>query len=199
MPELQVHLQRHDLTGWKPIGAEKWAAQDMTIFSTGASSGALITEKTYDHYRLFFSWKMLSGNHAANMLFMCRNSTSRNCAGIQFQPPGSDLWDYGPADGRVPRDKGMLLPTKPSVPQGQSGMCEMIVKATAGTMKVACCNLMGGGIGKTCKTTPSAVVNWGMPFPVGPLGFQSHNANHKIHWWDVYVEENPTSDEYLSK
>ena len=79
-------------------------------------------------------------------------------------------------------------------------MCEMIVKASAGTFKVACCNLMGGGVGKTCKTVPSATVYLRLePFPKGPLGFQAHNANHKIHWWDIFIEENPTTDDYLSK
>jgi hypothetical protein len=185
-----------DLTGWTPIGAEKWEAVENTILSTGASSGALVTVGDYDHYRLFFSWKMLSGGHAANMLVLCRDRTKRNCAGIQFQNPGSDIWDYGPANARVPRDKGMLIGGRASVPQGQSGMCEMIVKHSAGTFKVACCNL---GAAKTCKTVPSAVLNFGSAFPKGPLGFQAHNANHKIHWWDVFIEENPTSDEYLSK
>jgi hypothetical protein len=115
------------------------------------------------------------------------------CAGIQFQPPGRDIWDYGPSDSRA--RGGMLLPGRPSVPLGQAGMCEMIVKASAGTFKAACCALQGNA---TCKTVPAAILNYGSPFPKESMGFMAHNANQRIKWWNIFIEENPATDDYVT-
>lgn len=180
------------LTGWKPVGAEKWAVDNGKILSTGAAAGVLITDAQYDHYRLIYSWKMLAADgHQANMVIFCRNEGARYCGGVQFQPPGTDIWDYGPANKSL---KGAAMLMKAPVEKGEAGQCEMIVNATAGTFKVACCNL---GTGSSCKGTPVGMLNYGK-VAKGAFGWQAHNPDHKIHWWNIFLEENPTSDDFVT-
>ncbi len=180
------------LTGWTPIGAEKWAADNGAILSTGAAAGVLVTAKAYDHYRLIYSWQMQDmDGHQANMVVFCRSASARYCGGVQFQPPGTDIWDYGPANKSLKGQAGLM---KAPVEKGQAGQCEMIVNHTAGTFKVACCNLMGG---KTCKAQPVGALNYGK-VPPGAFGWQAHNPNHKIRWWNIFVEEMPASDEFVT-
>jgi hypothetical protein len=175
------------------VGAEKWTVDNGAILSTGASAGALITTAKYDKYRLIYSWQMLSTTaHQANMLVWCTSTTARYCGGVQFQPPGTDIWDYGPANASLKGKAGLM---KADVPKGAAGQCEMIVNSTAGTFKVACCPL---GTEKTCKSTPVGNLSYGSPRMPGQLGWQAHNPDHKIRWWNVFLEENPTSDEFLT-
>jgi len=183
------------LDGWQPIGAEQWEVDDTgAIFSTGASAGALVTTAKYNRYRLLFSWQWLGSNHQANMLIWCRDVGARNCAGVQFQPPGRDVWDYGPANTSI---KGKSNPPLMAVdvPKGEEGMCELLVDSAAGTFKGGCCALDGA---KTCKTSPVVNLTYGSALPPGELGFQAHNADHRIRWWDIFVEEDPVGDELVT-
>jgi hypothetical protein len=192
-PNCKAIFDGKTLTGWEPVGAEKWTVDNGAILSTGASAGALITTAKYDKYRLIYSWQMLSTTaHQANMLVWCTSTTARYCGGVQFQPPGTDIWDYGPANTSLKGKAGLM---KADVPKGAAGQCEMIVNSTAGTFKVACCPL---GTEKTCKTTAVGNLNYGSPRVAGQLGWQAHNPDHKIRWWNVFLEENPTSDEFLT-
>ena len=183
------------LDGWQSIGGEEWTVDDTgAIFSTGESAGALVTTTKYDRYRLIFSWQWLGSGHQANMLIWCRDVGARNCAGVQFQPPGRDVWDYGPANTSI---KGRSDPPLMAVdvPMGDEGMCEMIVDSTAGTFKGACCNLEGA---ETCKTRQVVNLTYGSSLPAGELGFQAHNADHRIRWWNIVVEEDPVGDDFVT-
>jgi hypothetical protein len=184
------------LDGWQPIGGEEWEVDDTgAIFSTGESAGALVTVQKFERYRLLFSWQWLGSDHQANMLIWCRDVGARNCAGVQFQPPGRDVWDYGPANRSI---KGLSNPPLmgANVPKGEEGMCELLVDSAAGTFKGGCCPLNGE---KTCKTSPSVNLTYGSALPPGELGFQAHNADHRIRWWDIFVEENPVGDELVTQ
>ena len=192
-PNCKAAFNGKDITGWIPVGDEKWAVEAGGIASTGAGAGVLVSPGKYDHYRLIYSWKMASAaGHQATMVVWCRDLKARYCAGVQFQPPGTDIWDYGPANASLAKKAGLKAAP---VPKGEAGQCEMIVNATAGTFKVACCNL---GTGKTCKGQDVGMLTYGMPMPKAGFAFQAHNAGHKIRWWDIFIEENPASDDFVT-
>ena len=55
-----------DLTGWKPVGNEKWTIQDGAIHGQGVTDkyGYLATEKSYKDFHLFLRFKCLAGGNS---------------------------------------------------------------------------------------------------------------------------------------
>ncbi len=55
-----------DLTGWKPVGNEKWTVEDGAIHGQGVTSqyGYLATEKTYKDFHLYLKFKCLAGGNS---------------------------------------------------------------------------------------------------------------------------------------
>ena len=123
-PNCKSIFNGKDLQGWTARG-EVYAVQDGSILSTGQSRGVLVSSGSYEKFRLVFNYKLLGGGHKANLIVFCQTPTSGNtCGGVQFQPPGGDLWDYrpgAPAGGRLdpPKETGRGA----NVPDGQWGQC----------------------------------------------------------------------------
>ena len=186
-----------DLTGWKAV-AEKFEVRDGAIFSTGAARGVLVSTSSWQNFRLLFNYKKLPGaNHKANMIVFCQRPTSGTCGGVQFQPPGNDLWDYRPG---APNG-GNLGPPKETgrgatVPDGEWGQCEILANGTAGTFRTACCLL--GETKKNCKGQETKKFDDGKPVAGGPIAWQTHDPDHHILWKDIFLEENPTVDELIT-
>src|SRR5688572_7955309 len=55
-----------DLTGWKPVGNEKWTIEDGAIHGQGVTKeyGYLATEKNYKDFHLFLRFKCLAGGNS---------------------------------------------------------------------------------------------------------------------------------------
>ncbi len=55
-----------DLTGWKPVGQEKWTIEDGTIHGQGVTKeyGYLATEKTYKDFHFFLRFKCEAGGNS---------------------------------------------------------------------------------------------------------------------------------------
>ncbi len=55
-----------DLTGWKPVGDEKWTVEDGAIHGQGVTAryGYLATEKTYKDFHLSLHFKCLAGGNS---------------------------------------------------------------------------------------------------------------------------------------
>lgn len=186
-----------DLDGWTAV-SERYEVQDGAIVSTGVSRGVLVSKGSYQDFRMIFTYKKLPGaNHKANMIVFCQVPNSGTCGGVQFQPPGGDLWDYRPG---APNN-GNLGPPKETgrganVPDGQWGQCEILAKGSVGTFRTACCLL--GETNKTCQGTETKKFDDGKPVKGGPVAFQAHERNHKIAWKDVFIEENPAVDDLIT-
>ena len=127
----------------------------------------------------------------------CQAPNSGTCGGVQFQPPGGDLWDYRPG---APND-GNLGPPKETgsganVPDGQWGQCEILGNGAVGTFRTACCLL--GETNKTCKGQETKKFDDGKPVKGGPIAFQAHEPNHRILWRNIFIEENPTENDLIT-
>jgi hypothetical protein len=195
------------LDGWH-ANSEKYDVVMDTILkknvmrSTGAARGFLATNKSYQNFRFIFSNRLIATGHAQNMLLWCQQGAGMTypnnaCGGIQYQPPKGSMWDYRPGQNKSPAGKTSLGGSA-----GATNMewtqCEIVAKGTENTFKVACCKLTPGA--GPCKGSP--IISWkdatGAGPLKGPVAWQAHNGGHVIHWTDVFIEENPASDDFIT-
>jgi hypothetical protein len=197
-PACKAIFDGKTLDGWFPRGNEVFAVQEGAIYSTGKGRGTLVSKWEAQDYRLIFDYKLVSAGHQATMVVFCvSGSTDGDCDGIQFQPPGTDTWDYRPGapnKGSISAPKEMKVGNA-GIKQGSWGQCEIVAKGSVGTFKAACCPVEPG---KGCKGIEVMRFNDGKPFAKGPIAWQAHNAGHNILWKNIFVEENPATDDFIT-
>lgn len=76
-----------DLTGWKPIGNEKWTIEDGVIHGQGVTKeyGYLATEKNYKDFHLFLRFKCLAGGNSGVYVHSSFKPGTVNIVGRQIE------------------------------------------------------------------------------------------------------------------
>ena len=178
------------LNGWHTAPGA-WEVKEGALSSTGVN-GDIYTAQDYGSYRIFFQVKQIKGNHKpCTTLFGKRpaspTAVGRGLGGAQFQPPNGASWDYG-AGGTFTRA------TNPNFNVNNWHQCEVVVKE-AGEFKAACCPVNEGGA--ACKGT--LVLSWKGTGRKHPFNFMIHNPGLFDQYRDVWLEENPTDEGFLSQ
>jgi hypothetical protein len=159
--------------------------------STG-KNGDIWTAQDYGSYRIFFQVKQISGNHKpCTTLFGKRPAdpmaVGRGLGGAQFQPPNGASWNYG-VGGTFTRT------ANPNFNVNNWHQCEVVVKEV-GEFKAACCPVSASGA--ACKGVE--VLRWKGPGRKHPFNFMIHNPGLFDQYREVWLEENPTDEAFLSQ
>jgi hypothetical protein len=190
------------LKGWIDTQMNGWTAMNGVIHGNGPGRGVLYTQNDYYSFRFIFTLRHLpstGGNgHTPCILFWGTRMMPLPdaIAGIQFDPPTSNSWDYraGANKGNPPNAMGMPEFTKvAAAPTFDSSMwtqCEVLAM-TGGIAKMACCQ-PAGGPSMPCKAKEVIDFNNPAAFRKGPIGLQVHNMGLHDEYKDLYIEENPT-------
>ena len=178
------------LDGWHTAPGS-WEVKEGALSSTG-KNGDIYTAQDYGSYRIFFQVKQISGNHKpCTTLFGKRpaspTAVGRGLGGAQFQPPNGASWDYG-AGGTFTRA------TNPNFNVNNWHQCEVVVKE-AGEFKAACCPVTASG--PACKG--QLVLSWKGTGRKHPFNFMIHNPGLFDQYREVWLEENPTDEGFLSQ
>lgn len=186
------------LNGWIQIPANSWEVKDGVIASLGKGRGVLYTTNQYDHYRLMFSVKHVSGNpdHKAAVLFFCTSpSEGQNgadaLAGIQFQVPTGSHWDYRPGHNNNGGDAFALFPRGPADFREWSRV-ELLVDAKTGTARVAVAQPVGSKAVEAGTFTDSTAGKR------GPFAFQMHNGGLFDEYKDITIEVDPVVNDLIT-
>ena len=166
--------------------------------STGNGRGVLYTKDDYDHYRLLFTMRHVSGqpDHQACVLVFCQRPEEGQkpldaLAGIQFQPPKGGHWDYRPGhnnDGR----KFFNRLVKPDFDPHEWSRVELLVNADEGTARMAVAQPVGS------QAVEVLVFNDASAGRKGPIAWQMHNKGLFDEYKDVEIEINPQVDELMT-
>jgi hypothetical protein len=175
------------LDGWVTVEGA-WVVKDGAMASTGKAND-IFTKEDIGDARIFFQVKQDSGNHKpCTTLFGNRpagTSGSRGLSGAQFQPPNGAFWNYG-AGGTFKR----LV--NPNFDVKQWHQCELIIKE-AGSFRAACCP-----VGPTpCKGVE--VLQWTGKGKKFPFDIMMHNGGLFDQYREIWIEDKPTFDGFLSQ
>jgi hypothetical protein len=178
------------LNGWHTAPGS-WEVKEGALSSTG-KNGDIYTAQDYGSYRIFFQVKQIKGNHKpCTTLFGKRPAdpmaVGRGLGGAQFQPPNGASWNYG-VGGTFTRV------ANPNFNVNNWHQCEVVVKE-AGEFKAACCPVAEGGA--ACKGVE--VLRWKGPGRKHPFNFMIHNPGLFDQYKEVWLEENPTDEAFLSQ
>jgi hypothetical protein len=183
------------LAGWDTV-AGAWVVKEGGILASTGVAADLYTHADLGDYRVFFQIRHLPAmggkdHQPCVVLFGKRpadpTKPARSLGGAQFQPPNGYSWDYG-IGGKFTSPAG-----KPKLDASQWNQCEIVVKA-AGSFRAACCAYAAD---KPCKTFE--VLSWMGPGRKHPLDLMMHNGGLFDEYRELWIEENPTVDGYLSQ
>jgi hypothetical protein len=176
------------LTGWTSVPDGNMAVVNGTLKATGKGRSYIYTKETCTHCRILFSLHPGgTGGHAPTVLIFNTITPAHDAmGGIQFQPPKGGTWDYRP--GKNNAGKGLFM--KVGAPGAATAdgwfQCELIANSMTGEAKMAC-----GGNDVLHFKDPTAG-------KVGPFAIQTHNAGISDAYKDLSIEDNITSDDYVS-
>ncbi len=197
------------LDGWAMEKPGSFVVKNGAIASTGPGSHLWTREELGD-YRLFFSLRQIGADpgkgHRPSVTFLGKKPDEaapkfpRGLYGVQLQPPHGGAWDYRQTgQGGDPKKNPTLYQRpdpRPKFDDTKWHRCEVLVKGSQGSFKAACCEIEG-------KTSCQAIEVLAFKDPAlvgakGPFCIQIHNNGLYDEYKDVYVEENPTSDELIT-
>ena len=186
------------LDGWIQIPPDSWTVKDGAMASTGAGRGVIYTKHDYEHYRLTFTMRHVSGkpDHQACVLVFCSRPHQGEkpldaLAGIQFQPPGGGHWDYRKGHNDAgPKYFNRLL--KPGFDPHEWSRVELLVNAAEGTARMAVAQPVGS------KAVEVLVFKDPTAGKKGPIAWQMHNKGLFDEYKDVEIEVNPKEDELIT-
>ena len=180
-----------------------WAVTNGVIASTGAGRGTLYTTGDYDHFRLTFLMRHVTGNkdHQACVLIFCRRPAEGEkpldaLGGIQFQVPNGGHWDYRPTENGVKHNNGggaeFTSVTKSKFNVHEWSQIEIVADAKTGTARMAVAQPPGSKAVEVLdfKDPPAG--------HVGPIALQMHNGGLFDEYKDLKIEVNPQTDELIT-
>ena len=187
------------LNGWIQIPTNSWEVKAGVIASLGKGRGVLYTTDQYDHYRLMFTVRHVSGkpDHKPGVLFFCTAPTEGEkpadaLAGIQFQLPTGSHWDY-----RQGHNNGGGTNEFAPFPRGAANFhewsrVELMVDAKTGTARVAVAQPIGSkAIGVGSFKDPAAG-------KLGPIALQMHNGGLFDEYKDITIEVDPVVNDLIT-
>ena len=186
------------LNGWIQIPTNSWEVKDGVIASLGKGRGVLYTASQYDHYRLMFTVRHVSGkpDHKAGVLFFCTapadgQKPADALAGIQFQVPTGSHWDYrkgyndGGGDEFAPFARG-------PADFHEWSRVELLVDAKTGTARVAVAQPVGSKAVEVGSFKDSTAGK------IGPIALQMHNAGLFDEYKDITIEVDPAVNDLIT-
>ena len=177
-----------------PSASTGWIVKDNVMASAGTGRGVIYTAKDYNHYRLIFTIRHVSGkpDHQACVLIFCTRPQPDEkpldaLGGIQFQVPNGGHWDYRPGMNNSGGPEFTMI-TKTLFDVHTWSQIEILVNATAGTARMAVAQPPG--------SKAIEVLNFKDPSAgkAGPIAWQMHNAGLFDEYKDVTLELNPKQD-----
>ena len=185
------------LNGWIQIPTNSWEVTNGVIASLGKGRGVLYTTNQYDHYRLMFTVRHVSGihDHKPGVLFFCTAPTEGEkpadaLAGIQFQLPTGSHWDYrkghnnsGDGFAPFPRDAANFH---------EWSRVELLVDAKTGTARVAVAQPIGSKAVEAGSFKDSAAGK------AGPIALQMHNGGLFDEYKDITIEVDPVVNDLIT-
>ena len=175
-----------------------WTVKEGAMASTGAGRGVIYTAKDYDHFRLTFTMRHVSGNpdHQACVLIFCTRPRPHALpldalGGIQFQVPNGGHWDYRPGHNNAGGEEFTTV-VKPKYDPHEWSRVEIVANASTGTARMAVAQPVGG--------KAQEVLDFKDPTAgrIGPIAWQMHNSGLFDEYKDVTIEPNPKSDDLLT-
>ncbi|MDE3097868.1 MAG: DUF1080 domain-containing protein [Verrucomicrobiota bacterium] len=175
-----------------------WRVKDGVIASTGAGRGTLYTKGDYDHFRLMFQIRHVSGkpDHQACVLIFCTRPEAGEkpldaLGGIQFQVPNGGHWDY--RRGHNNGGKGEFTnPIKGKFNIHEWSQIEIVADAGTGAARMAVAQPPGS---KAVEVLDFHVPDAGK---TGPIALQMHNAGLFDEYRDITIEVNPRTDDLIT-
>ena len=195
LPGMKPIFDGRTLDGWTAAPAGSWVVKDGAMASIGAGRGYLYTNEQYDHYRLIFTMRHVSGkpDHQACVLIFCATPPPDMDAlgGIQFQPPNGGHWDYRKGHNNAGKALFVGLPHAKFDPHEWSRV-ELLVNAATGTARMAVAQPVGAKAVEVADfKDPSAGRK-------GPIAWQMHNKGLFDEYKDVQIEVDPKVDELIT-
>jgi hypothetical protein len=197
------------LTGWNMEKPGSFAVKDGAIASTGPGSHLWTNEGWLD-YRLFFTLRQVGfepgKGHRPSVTFLGKQPDPaapkfpRGLFGVQLQPPHGGAWDYRqPGQDGDPKKNPQFYTRpdpRPKFDDKKWHRCEVLVKGSQGTFKAACCEIEGKGDCKAVEVL--AFSDPALAGTKGPFCIQIHNSGLYDEFKDIYVDDQPGSDELLT-
>jgi hypothetical protein len=197
------------LDGWGIEKPGSFVVKNGAIASTGQGSH-LWTSRDYQDYRLFFTVRQVGAEpgkgHRPTVTLLGKRpdpaapKLPRGLLGVQLQPPHGGSWDYRKSGQEGDPKKNPQFYThpeqRPKFDDKKWHRCEVLVKGSTGSFKAACCEIEGR---TDCKAVE--VLSFHDPELAGtrgPFCIQIHNSGLYDEYKDLYVDEQPTSDELLT-
>lgn len=195
LPGMKPIFDGKTLDGWTAVPKDSWTVKDGAMASTGAGRGYLYTNAQYEHYRLVFTMRHVSGNpdHQACFLIFCATPPPESDAlgGIQFQPPNGGHWDYRKGHNNAGKPL-FTAPQHAKFDPHEWSRVEIIVNATSGTAKMAVAQPVGAKAVEVLDfKDPSAGRK-------GPIAWQMHNKGLFDEYKDVQIQVDPPTDELIT-
>ena len=208
-PSCRAIFDGKSLDGWAMEKPGSFVVKNGAIASTGPGSHLWTTKDRLD-YRLFFTLRQVGFDpgkgHRPSVTFLGKlpdpaaPKFPRGLLGVQLQPPHGGAWDYRqPGQDGDPKKRPELYTRPDPRPQFDDKKwhrCEVLVKGSTGSFTAACCAIEGQA---DCKAIQ--VLAFHDPALAGtssPFCIQIHNSGLYDEYKDIYVEDNPASDELIT-
>lgn len=186
------------LEGWVCFTNNAWTVKEGAMASLGAGRGVIYTKGEYNHYRLLFKMRHVSGqpDHQACVLIFCSAPLQGQkgldaLGGIQLQPPNGGHWDYRPGHNNGGGSEFTKLP-HPKFDPHEWSQVELLVNGGQGTARMAVSQPVGT---KAIEVLDFMEAAAGKP---GPIAWQMHNKGLFDEYKDVGIEENPKEDRLIT-
>jgi len=197
MAKMTLLFDGKTLDGWH-CETNAWLVKEGAMASTGAGRGVIHTKDDYDHFRLIFKMRHVSGqpDHQACVLIFCTRPPEGQkgldaLGGIQFQPPNGGHWDYRPGHNNAGKGEFETLPHRRFDPHEWSQV-ELLVNAKTGTARMAVAQPVG--------TKAVEVLDFHEPTAgkAGPIAWQMHNKGLFDEYKDVRIETEPKEERLIT-
>ncbi|MDP9173588.1 MAG: DUF1080 domain-containing protein [Planctomycetota bacterium] len=186
------------LAGWVSIPANNWAVKNNALASLGLGRGVIYTDSSYDAYRIVFDIRHIIGkkDHAPCVLFFCTAPANGAkpldaLAGIQFQVPTGDHWDYRKGHNNAGKGEFTTI-TRRKFNVHQWSRVEILVDPSNGTARMAVAQPVG--------SKAVEIVDFKDPTAgrSGPFALQMHNKGLFDEYANLAIELNPTDHNLLT-
>ena len=195
LPGMTPLFDGKSLDGWTAVPAGSWVVKDGAMASTGAGRGYIYTNQQFEHYRLIFTMRHVSGkpDHQACFLIFCLTPPPEADAlkGIQFQPPNGGHWDYRPGHNNAGKSLFTSI-AKPKFDPHDWSRVEVLVDAAKGTARMAVAQPVGS---KAVEVVDFKDPSAGRK---GPIAWQMHNVGLFDEYKDVQIEVDPKNDDLVT-
>ncbi len=192
------------LDGWiqLPVAPpDSWVVKDGVMASTGIARGVIYTKEDYGNFRLLLTMRHVAvaagkKDHPACLLFFCTRPVEGQkpldaLAGIQFQIPNANHWDYRKGHNNSGKGEFATVP-HPKFDEHQWSRIELLVNVELGTARIAVAQPPGTKaieVGSFKDLTAAKK---------GPIALQIHNAGLLDEYKDVEIESDPAVQELLT-